>query len=102
MKSGRFRAAYILAVFALVAIGAVAQQPEPERRDDKFRDDAHAYCYKGPEEGSAHNCSCAMVCGPDYVTGEQVQQETTACAMYCSRQRCVCHADEGCGDPELL
>ena len=86
---------WMLILVALLAI----QQPEPERRDDKYKDDPHAFCYPGPERGSAHNCTCAMVCGPD-ATGTLVQQETTSCAMYCSKQRCSCHAEDPCIGPD--
>lgn len=85
----------------LVALAAGAQQAQPEHRDDKYQDDPHAFCYKGNDDGSAHACACTMVCGPD-VNGNAVQQETTACSMYCSKQRCVCHADEHCGDQDAL
>ncbi len=86
----------LLGVLALMTM-----QQQPDRRDDKYKDDPHAYCYPGPERGSAHNCTCVMVCGPD-ATGTPVQMETTSCAMYCSRQRCVCHAEEPCPGPAVL
>lgn len=93
----------IVAVLTFVSLSVWAQQT-PEHRDDKYKDDPHAFCWKNPEDPdypSAHACSCAMVCGPD-TGGNQVQQETTACAMYCSKQRCSCHADEPCDGPDVL
>lgn len=88
-----------LTLFLLLLLVTITAQPE--HRDDKYKDDPHAYCYKGPEEGSAHACACVMVCGPD-AAGNPVQQETTSCSMYCSRSRCACHSDEACGEPEPL
>lgn len=90
-----------LALLLLLTVTVAAQQAPPEHRDDKYKDDPHAFCYVGPEDGSAHNCACVMVCGPD-VSGNQVQQETTSCALYCTKSRCLCHHDENCDKPDLL
>lgn len=88
-------------LLCIVLVAASVSAQPPEHRDDKYKDDPHAFCYKGPEDGSAHACACVMVCGPD-AAGNQVQQETTSCALYCTRSRCVCHADEGCDRTDPL
>lgn len=99
-----------LSIYGLVlmslalSLSVWAQQAQPEHRDDKYKDDPKAFCRHGPDDPddpSAHGCSCTMVCGPD-VNGNAVQQEATACALYCSKQRCTCHADEACEGPEAL
>jgi hypothetical protein len=85
----------------MLALSVWAQQPE--HRDDKYQNDPHAFCRRGPEDAgdpSAHSCACAMVCAPD-ANGRAVQQETSSCSMYCSKQRCTCHADEACEESTL-
>lgn len=62
----------------LGVLALMAAQQTPERRDDKYKDDPHAFCYPGDERGSAHHCECVMV----------------------SKQRCTCHAEEPCPGPD--
>jgi hypothetical protein len=86
----------------LVLLGAVSVSAQPpEHRDDKYKDDPHAFCWTQPDRGSAHQCSCVMVCGPD-TEGNIIQQETASCQLYCSKDRCTCHAEEPCPGPPLL
>jgi hypothetical protein len=91
----------------VIAVLSIAAQ-EPEHRDDKYKEDPHARCMRpevvelyGPANGSLHACSCHQIChNPG--TEEQWVQEDSACAMYCSAQRCGCHPDSNpCEGPHV-
>lgn len=91
-----------LMILALVVwLGGLHLWAQDQPRHDKFSSDPAAFCYPGEERGSAHHCTCVMVCGPD-ATGAPVQMETTTCQLYCSKERCTCHAEEPCPGPEAL
>jgi hypothetical protein len=95
----------LVCVLAALALTAGAQRPQPERRDDKYKEDPMAYCRKGPDDPetpSVHGCSCSLICseGTDQVPSHQT--ENTACQMYCSRQRCLCYPDNPCDTPIVL
>lgn len=105
----------LIALALLVFLGglhvwAQDQPTEPERRDDKFASDPHAFCRKGPEDPqdpSAHPCTCELMCSEtsgDNQTSHQI--ENPSCQLYCSaitkaghRGRCGCHTDNPCQTP---
>lgn len=94
-------------ILALLGAISVSAQPQPEHRDDKYKDDPHAFCYKGPndpDDPSAHNCACLLMCSeaPEAEPSQSFQRENPACEMYCTKSRCLCHTDNPCGKPSLL
>lgn len=103
---GTFRTIYATAaVLLILAWSAVAQQPEPEHRDDKYFADPHAFCRKGPDDPddpSAHACSCSLICSEGTDSQPSRQMENTSCQLYCSKSRCACHPDNPCDTPPVL
>lgn len=88
----------------LLTLAAVVQTEPP--RHDQYRDDPKAYCFYGkpdtamPGNPSAHPCECKRSC---IVTGGgPVTVEDPTCGLYCTKARCLCHADEEvCQPPEI-
>lgn len=90
----------------VIAVSLVmAQDPAPEVRDDKYKDDPHASCFRGkepyPGHPSMHPCQCALMCVPDESTGQLFRSENAECEMYCTKSRCKCHPDQSCDVPEI-
>lgn len=79
-------------LFALVLVLAFAQETHYP---------ADHFCMAGPPDTKTqpkgHECKCALVCeiGPD----GPIRIEQKTCAMYCVKNRCLCHEDQGC-DPK--
>lgn len=92
-------------VAAVTLVAAVGQEP-PERRDDKYKADPHAYCYQPATSGSqvarrqrdpsAHQCACHLICQRDEAGTIYGDHEDGTCELYCTRQRCTCHVEEPC------
>lgn len=100
------RSTYSIALGLLVvALTAGAQPPQPEHRDDQYKDDPHAICRKGPDDPDApseHSCSCQLMCSDGTEQAPAHQIENPSCALYCSRQRCLCHVDNNCDKPPVI
>lgn len=86
-----------------LALGLALQQAP---RDDKYKDDAQAYCWNPRSSGTqgprrerdphGHKCACHLTCqiGADgSVVGDH---EDASCELYCTRDRCFCHVEEPC------
>ena len=91
-----------LLLIVLAVLSVAAQETEP--RHDKYKDDAHAYCWNPATAGSqverrkrdphAHLCSCHLMCRRDG-NGEIIgDQEDGTCELYCTRSHCTCHQGE--------
>jgi hypothetical protein len=93
----------ILAAGALVVVLLTVAWAQ-EHRDDKYKDDPHAFCRKGPNDPSApseHSCNCSLMCSDGTETVPPQQMENTACEMYCTKARCLCHPDNPCDKPPI-
>jgi len=90
----------------LIGLAVLSVAAQSESRHDKYKDDAHAYCWNPRSSGSevarrerdphAHKCACHLMCliGADgTVIGDQ---EDGTCELYCTRARCTCHVEEPC------
>jgi hypothetical protein len=90
----------------LIGLAVLSVAAQSESRHDKYKDDAHAYCWSPRSSGSevarrerdphAHKCACHLMCliGADgTVIGDQ---EDRTCELYCTRARCTCHVEEPC------
>lgn len=91
----------LIVLFALVSLAA-----QDTSRHDKYKDDAHAYCWNPATSGSqvehrkrdphAHPCNCHLMCqrGEDgAIVGDQ---EDSTCELYCTRRLCTCHVESPC------
>jgi len=94
--------------YLLIALVLVMQTVEPPRHD-KYKDDDAAICWNPATSGTmgkrreadphAHKCSCKLMCvigSDDRIIDEQ---EDSTCEMYCTKERCLCHAEEACEMP---
>jgi len=71
----------------LAAVLSLAAQETPFPADH--------FCLTGPpadNQPKGHECHCVRVCAADDENG--VENESPNCAMYCKRDRCLCHVDK--------
>lgn len=100
----KFSIVWTAAVTLLIVSVSLAQSPEPVPRHDKFRDDPHAFCRKGPNDAddpSAHSCACELMCSEGANAVHQQQLENPQCELYCEMSRCACYPDNPCDKPKL-
>lgn len=93
----------------LLAVAALAAQQQERPRDDKYKDDAQAYCWTAKSSGSlgprrerdphAHKCSCHLMCQIGESGEVAGDHEDSTCELYCTRERCFCHVEEPCEKP---
>lgn len=92
----------LLMGLALLAVAAMQERP----RDDKYKDDAKAYCWNPRSSGSqvkqreqdphGHKCACHLMCQIGADGGVIGDQEDKTCALWCTRELCRCHVEEPC------